>query len=43
MVEFNMMSLGTRDAQAILTIVNEQNDDVKMKPSYNVTSGSVHA
>lgn len=36
MMEFGIMSLVTRDIQASSTIVNEQNDDVEMKPSYSV-------
>lgn len=38
-----MMSFETRDVQTILKIVNEQNNDVEMKLSYNVTLNSVYA
>ncbi|XP_039127014.1 BURP domain protein RD22-like [Dioscorea cayenensis subsp. rotundata] len=37
MVEFNMMSLETRDVHASSTKVNEKNNDAEIKPSYSVS------
>ncbi|XP_039134409.1 BURP domain-containing protein 3-like [Dioscorea cayenensis subsp. rotundata] len=43
MVEFSMMSLGTRDVQASSTTIKEKSGDFEVKKTYNVASLGVRA